>query len=96
MKLYTAKYLSIGLLLAGLVIGCAGVFLLTEGTAAYIATEVLMLALLVIGIVIAAVWGRCPNCGYHLFYKMMKWKECPNCRKKIDERLKYTPKAKIK
>lgn len=94
MKLSKAKTTCLGLLLGGLVIGCVGVFFLTEGTSEYTLTAVLMAVLLAAGVAVAAIWGRCPNCGYHLFYKMLKWKECPNCRKKLDMNGRYIKKAR--
>jgi len=50
----------------------------------------------VAAIVIMVVWGRCPNCGKHLFYGLYKWKVCPKCRKKLDPNAKYVPVKKIR
>ena len=94
MKFSTAKYTSVALLIAGLAIGCFGVFALEEGTDAYRFTAIVMLVLFGAGIVVAYFFGRCPNCGRRLFFRLLKWKECPYCRKKLDGNGRYVPKAK--
>lgn len=83
MKLSTAKTFSLGMLLAGLAIGVLGVLTQEEGTSAYLMTEVFTLVCLVVGVAVAAIWGKCPYCGKHLFFQMLKWDYCPKCRRAL-------------
>lgn len=96
MKFSTVKYTTLGLLVAGLAIGCFGVFALEEGTSSYTFTAILMLVLFAAGLLVAFIWGRCPNCGHRLFYRLLKWKDCPYCRHKIDMKGRYVKKVKKK
>ena len=96
MKFSSAKAVSMGMLLAGLAIGVASALMFEEGTAAYTGSAVLLISVFVAAIVIMVVWGRCPNCGKHLFYGLYKWKVCPKCRKKLDPNAKYVTVKKIR
>ncbi len=80
MKFETAKYTSLGLLIAGLVIGVTGAFLAEEGTFIYTLVLAVTVALLAAGILVGTIWARCPYCGKRLFINMLKWKSCPKCR----------------
>ena len=88
MKFKTAKYTVLSLLLAGLAVGVSGVFLVEEGTSLYTFTLTITMVLLCAGIVVGAVWARCPHCGKHLFINMLKWKTCPQCGRGLTEEKK--------
>ena len=95
MKFGTAKAASMGMLLAALTIGVSSIFLFEEGTAAYMGSAVLIVALFIASLFIMIVWGRCPYCGRHLFYGLYKWKTCPKCRRALSAADKYTPPTKL-
>ena len=88
MKFKTAKYTVLSLLLAGLAVGVSGVFLVEEGTSLYTYALTITMVLLCAGIVVGAVWARCPHCGKHLFINMLKWKTCPQCGRGLIEEKK--------
>ena len=94
MKFGTAKTVMMSLLLAAFVIALAGTFLLEEGTGEYTLTTVLAVVLLAAGLLVGALWGRCPSCGKHLFFKLLQWKSCPACRRALDPAGRYRPKTK--
>lgn len=80
MRFETAKSLTFGLLIAGLAAGAVGAFMLEKGSAAYAGAEIVTMLLLLGGVAVGAIWARCPKCGKHLFFNMLKWKTCPKCR----------------
>lgn len=90
MKLGTAKTVALGSLMLGLAIGLFGFFFLEEGSSLYLISEIITAALFAAGIITAAVWGRCPFCGNHLFYKLFKLKVCPRCKRKLENTGRYT------
>lgn len=89
MKFSTAKILMLVLLLTALAVTVGALLLLDEGTDEYLMSEIVSLALLASGIAVGAIWGRCPNCGKHLFVKLLQLKACPHCRRPLDPNGKY-------
>ena len=88
-----AKWLSLGLLVMGLVVGVTGAFL-QEGTVLYNILLLLTLLFLAGGVVIGVVWARCPCCGRRLFVNMLRWKSCPKCGRPLQQKLKFDPSVK--
>ena len=84
MKLAKVRILSLSLLLAGLTIAVAAHFLTAEGSVEYTLSLSLVLVLFAAGLGAAILWGRCPNCGRHLFVNFLRLSRCPYCGKKID------------
>lgn len=88
-----AKWLSLGLLVVGLVVGVTGAFL-QEGTVLYNILLLLTLLFLAGGVVIGVIWARCPCCGRRLFVNMLRWKSCPKCGRPLQQKLKFDPSVK--
>lgn len=84
MKLAKARILTLSLLLAGLAIAVAAGFLTTEGTMEYTMSLILVLLLFAAGIAVAFFFGRCPNCGKHLFVNFLRLSRCPHCGKLLE------------
>ncbi len=89
MKLAKVRILTLSLLLAGLAIAVAASFLTTEGSREYTLSLALVLLLFAAGLAAAIVWGRCPNCGKHLFVNFLRLSRCPGCGKAIDPQGMY-------
>jgi hypothetical protein len=89
MKLAKVRILSLSMLLAGLAIAVAANFLTREGSTEYTMSLILVLLLFIGGLAVAFLWGRCPNCGKHLFINFFRLSCCPHCGKPIDPNGKY-------
>ncbi len=89
MKLAKVRILTLALLLAGLAIAVAANFMTREGSTEYTLSLILVLLLFAGGLVSAFLWGRCPNCGKHLFVNFRRLSRCPYCGKPIDPDGKY-------
>ena len=96
MKYGTAKTVTVAILLVALAVACMGQFLTEEGSSEYMMSLYGAIGMLGVGLVVAFVWGRCPNCGHRLFYKFLKWKECPKCHKKLDGNGRYFKPDRLK
>ena len=96
MKLGTAKTVTVAILLAALGVACIGQFLTEEGSSDYMMSLCGALVMLAVGLVVAFIWGRCPNCGHRLFYKFLKWKQCPRCGKKLENDKMFVKPSRLK
>ncbi len=96
MKYGTTKTVTVAILLGALAIACGGQFLTDKGSSEYMMSVYAALVLLVVGLGVAFIWGRCPNCGQRLFYRFLKWKKCPKCGKTLDNKGKYVKPERLK
>lgn len=96
MKYGTTKTVSTTILLLALAVACMGQFLCTKGSQEYMLSCYAAIVLLVAGLAVVFIWGRCPYCGKRLMYKFLQWKKCPSCGKALDKDKQFVKPTRLK
>ena len=79
MSFKKAKSVITVLFIVGLFLCVMALITFKPGTQGMLISATAAVVCIVLGMVVCAIWCRCPHCGVQLFRKVLSLKACPSC-----------------